>query len=340
MRISTKGLLRTIGKKIPDRCYRLLIRKNVVSLCYHVVSVKPLSHITIYNYKTPAEFEEDIKYLIHNFELLSYEQFIAAVKSKDKTRAKQVLLTFDDGLSQCFSVVRPILLKYKVPCVFFITTDFIDNKSMFYENKISLCIGSVKKLRPSEKKQVVTSINKITGLKFTDAGSLVLWLSNLGYFDDKIISEVCRILGVDIARYLNEQKPYLTLEEIRILAAEGFTIGAHGKTHIRLDLLSKADAEKEIVDSSKEILSGLGIKHLPFAFPYHGNFIDRSFLKRILMKNKFIDLFFDTQRLRDDHDFIMHRIWADSPPSSGSGRSNISELLKLAYIDHFRHKYL
>jgi hypothetical protein len=48
------------------------------------------------------------------------------------------------------------------------------------------------------------------------------------------IDAACRVLGVDCDRYLAQQRPYLTTDEVKQLQAAGFTIGAHSVTHARL----------------------------------------------------------------------------------------------------------
>lgn len=315
-----------------------LIDKNVVVFCYHVISDSPLSHISSYGYKTCRDFENDLIFLKRNFQLINYGDLKGLLASGRKLPRKGALITFDDGLSQCFSQARPLLLKHNVPCVFFVTTDFIDNKVLFYDNKISLCLHALDSCGQDRTQKVIRDVNGMSGASLKNTPELVRWLKKLGHDQDELISRVCVLLGVDVDRFLKDEKPYLSSEEIRILAGDGFTIGSHGQSHVRLDLLDQGQAEKEIASSSKAVMGLLGVSSLPFAFPFHGIFMDRSFLKSLLSKYPFIDLFFDTQGLFPDDGSAINRVWVDSPFCAKKGRSNIPILILLAYKDYLKRR--
>ena len=113
--------------------------------------------------------------------------------------------------------------------------------------------------------------------------------------EENLIDQVCEILGIEIQKYLDTHKPYLTSEQIEFLASDGFTIGAHSKTHPRLGLLAKEDElEQEIVTSCKTIMNMTKKAQIPFAFPFSGYNVDRTFLGRLIARHEFIKLFFDS----------------------------------------------
>jgi peptidoglycan/xylan/chitin deacetylase (PgdA/CDA1 family) len=64
-------------------------------------------------------FERHISLLAKNFECVSSEHLRNYRRRADRN---QVLLTFDDGLRNNFDVAKPILLKYRVPALFFISS--------------------------------------------------------------------------------------------------------------------------------------------------------------------------------------------------------------------------
>jgi peptidoglycan/xylan/chitin deacetylase (PgdA/CDA1 family) len=255
-----KTPLKHIVANIPLSLYRFFIKMDLVTLCYHLVSDKSLPHITEYRYKTKSGFEDDIRYLKKNFNLISYDEFCRYKAGGSEIKKNALLLTFDDGLSECFWEVRPILLKHNVPCIFFITTDFIGSEH------------------------------------------------------------------------------YLTREEIKFMAKDGFTIGAHSKRHIQIDLLPYNEAEEEITGSCRIIMELLGVNHLPFAFPYHGGSIDRNFLKDIISKHGYIDFFFDAHSLIKEEDFIINRIWVESPAFNVNAKYHLAKLLSFAYAGCLRHR--
>ena len=70
------------------------------------------------------------------------------------------------------------------------------------------------------------------------------------------------------------KRDYLNLKEIREMAMNGITFGAHAATHPYLTKLDVEEAENEII-SSRDFLQGyLGVERSPFCYPY-GDFDDR-----------------------------------------------------------------
>lgn len=239
------------------------------------------------------------------------------------------MLTFDDGFSECFTIVRHLLLKHKIPCIFCISTNFIDNKSMFYRNKISLCVEEINCLDNSQINKTIRIINKAFGKRLENKKSLVQWLMYLNLDHDEIIDKVCNILGVDIEEYLMAHRPYLTSDQIRLLSSDGFTIGTHGRKHQKLSLLSSEDEmEKEVVNSCRKILHLSGADSDPFAFPHSGEGIHQAFIERLISKYKFIRVFLDTGNFKENSAFIVNRIILDNP------RFSVGREFKSTYLKH------
>ena len=139
------GLARAISDVIPLRAYRRIIPRELVGFVYHLVSERPVPHVRhLYSSKTPEMFERDLIYLSQKFALPEYDQLFGStgVRLARKKRAAAVV-TFDDGLAECSSVVGPILVKHRVPGIFFLVTECIDNRHMMYRHKVSLCISKM-----------------------------------------------------------------------------------------------------------------------------------------------------------------------------------------------------
>ena len=112
---------------LPPSWYQALLHRDYFSIYYHVVSDGALPHIRhLYAYKTPEMFEDDLRYLRkHAYHLITYDQLSTFVSHGTSLPSRAVILTVDDGLSECFSIMRPLLHKYVIPCTFFITTNYL-----------------------------------------------------------------------------------------------------------------------------------------------------------------------------------------------------------------------
>jgi peptidoglycan/xylan/chitin deacetylase (PgdA/CDA1 family) len=253
--------------------YQRLIRRDVVGLCYHTVSSgRPAHAIHLGPHKTPDQFEADLRWLKQHYEVIGYDELCERRAESGEQRAESrerragrpaILVTFDDGLREHLTVVAPLLKQHGIPAVFFITTALLDNRSMFYRHKVSLCLEAaqgrtgaelreiLRQLAESGKQRAENGEQKAESCHPITSGSplsaLRSLLSSLTIFDEPLIDRACELLGVDWRRYLVEHRPYLTGDEIPSLAAAGFTIGAHGVTHARL---TDVPSEKQGTDSA------------------------------------------------------------------------------------------
>jgi peptidoglycan/xylan/chitin deacetylase (PgdA/CDA1 family) len=278
-------------------------------------------------------FEADLIYMKRNFNMASYEELLEqSLGGHAECYKNCFVLSFDDGYSECFSVVRPLLLKYKIPCIFFIATDFIDNKHLFYRNKVSLCIERVECLKKEELAKFFDAIASKYNLTLRDAASFICWIKDLDLSREDVINGVLSLLAIDTKKYLEEKKPYLTTDEIKSLRRDGFTIGAHGKSHAKLGLLNTKDAEREISESCNIIRSLTGQRYVPFSFPFSSKGVDTAFLQKLSANNDAIKLFFDTRNLENEPYFRINRIACDVPsPYGATDKSNMPAILHSAY---------
>lgn len=323
---------------VPLGVYQRLVRRRVLSLCYHVVSDCPPAHIRhLFECKGTAAFEADMAYLARYYTLLRYEQVAEVQIGHDAAPANALLVTFDDGYAECFTTVRPLLLKYQVPCVFFVTTAFIDNRSMFHRNTASLCVDHILRLDHAGVSTLRGAIQNRFGVALGTREELVTWLCALDHTNSAVINAVCDMLPIDVAGYLRRCAPYLTTDQIRQLARDGFTIGAHSLTHPRLqDLPAHAEIEREIVTSCQIVRDMTGAEQVPFAFPHNGSGIDRAFLAEIRRRNSVVGLYFDSKQLQEDQPFVVQRIIGDAPRGARSRMSNLPYILRRLYIEQVR----
>ena len=160
---------------------------------------------------------------------------------------------------------------------------------------------------------------------------LISWLLNLGQEHEELIERFAEAARLDTGAHAREHRLYMSSEEIRGLAAEGFTVGAHGTRHRKLQRMNDQELEEEIFNACDKIRRVTGQESVPFAFPHSGRGIDRMLLASILGRHPFIELFFDTGGLRDEIPFVVHRVGADTPEGSAEDGTNLPLLLRRAW---------
>ena len=319
----------------PVMLWRKLVPKTELGFCYHIVSDCPVPHIKHYRVLNTATFESDLDYLHGRFEFITYGQLVQRRASTNRIRDNSVILTFDDGFAECATVVAPLLRRHGLSCVFFVITNLIDNQVIFRESAASLCIEAIVQMPFEQVESIAAELALGTRLRPTPGAALpepttlplevadlgpdldprllplLHWLLQLSASEEGLVGRLLARLGVDSRSYLQKAQPYLTTEQIRQLHADGFVIGAHSCSHRRLQDLPRADAEHEIVESCRIIRNITGQTTVPFAFPYFGGGLDRSWLAQLREQHDFIGLFFDTDGLREDEPFVVQRIFGE-----------------------------
>jgi len=318
----------------PVPIWRRLVPKTELGVCYHMVSDRAAAHIKHYQVLDTTAFEADLDYLQGNFDFISYEELVQRRRAGKQVRDNSMILTFDDGFAECASVVAPLLRRRGVSCVFFVITDLIDNNELFRESQAALCIGEILKRPVSHVEEIVDDLelgprlqsqsawlgdSALLSLDIAGFGAepdpqlrpLLHWLLNLPPEESEALDRLSARLAVDPQTYLRQAQPYLTTAQIRQLQADGFTVGAHSRSHRRLQHLPRAEAEREIVESCRIIQGITGQDSVPFAFPYFGGDLDRTWLAQLREQNDVIGLFFDTDGLREDEPFVVQRVFGE-----------------------------
>ena len=318
---------------MPLALSRRLSPRRLVSFFYHAVADARLPHVeNLFGYKTAAMFEQDLLYLKTNFDLPAHDEIVKMQQRASLSSRPAAAISFDDGLRECFEVARPLLQKHQSPCTFFIIADAVDNRLLMFRNKVSLFLDRWNGLDRERRSAIREQVSREFSQSMADDATLLAWAERLTAAQTTEVDALCTAVGVDLAMVLRHAKPYMTGDQIRQLYREGFTIGAHTLTHPRLwELKDEEEVEREIVQSCAAVRDLTGQAMVPFAFPFNGLWMKRDRLEAIRKRCGFIDLFYDSNNLMRDRDFVVNRIWVDSPEGASATQSNLPRLIRRAY---------
>jgi peptidoglycan/xylan/chitin deacetylase (PgdA/CDA1 family) len=325
----------TLLRLVPVGLWRRLFPKRGLGVCYHIVSNDAVPHVRHYPVLGTSAFEADLIYLSQEFGFVSYDEVVLRRSDPGSARDNAVVLTFDDGFAECATNAAPILRRHGIDCVFFVITDLIDSNAVFRETEASLCIGAIERLPLARVVTILRELGLDTRLQppprrapsgiarrpldmagLANAADpslhpLLHWLLTVGAGDADLLRHLSLRLGIDPESYARSARPYLSGEQIRQLRANGFTIGAHSRSHRWLQDLPRDEAAQEIVESCRIIRDLTGQASVPFAFPYFGGGIDRAWLAQLRQQHDFIGLFFDTGGMREDAPFVVQRVFGE-----------------------------
>ncbi|MCR4410337.1 MAG: polysaccharide deacetylase family protein [Candidatus Saccharicenans sp.] len=269
----------------------LLSKINPLVPYYHVISDEYLPHILhLYPYKNVSNFIKDIEFFCRRFNSIGLDQIIDFVYRGKSLKKNSFIITFDDGYSECFYVIAPILYKKGIPGIFFICSDFIDNKNLCYKNKASLLIALLLK----RKKDLITEpiIPKEFSLE-----AKVKFIQNISYKNRDMLDKIAAINEISWDEYLNNKKPYLTIQQLQEMKRMGFYFGAHSKDHpnfVELSIEEQIEQTRNSVFFIKEVLD---LDYSLFAFPFNDRNISLEYFEKA---KEFVDISFGTYGILSD----------------------------------------
>jgi peptidoglycan/xylan/chitin deacetylase (PgdA/CDA1 family) len=257
---------------------RLLGKNYTKILLYH--SIDETENIFIRGtriWTSPDKFNKHLKYLTAKYHIISLKDFIEFL-NKGKPLKRSVILTLDDGFADNYSVAFPYLKKYKAPATILLTTECIENKKPIWIQELNYLFNTIG-VEPIRDIVVSLSrklnIDKIIGNRFSKT---VLRKSVEEYFRyslnlrqrEKMMAAVYRKFNLPRRNIFSENKIFLNWKQIKIMCADGLTIGNHGASHTPLSCLSARQQYQEIKRSKRLIGNKIGTEFIPFSYPFGG----------------------------------------------------------------------
>lgn len=264
---------------------------------WHAVSDEPAPHLShLYNVSSVIEFERDLDFLCNNFKPATIEQVGQFAANKRIINERFFFPSFDDGLSECYSVIAPILKRKGIPAAFFINSSLVGNKTLFHRHKASLILNRIAE-QPLHSAEL-SIVRQFLGhqSKNTDP---VQFLRNSVFTDHALLDQIAAVLGVHFNNYLAQQKPYMTLAQIRELQNDGFLIGAHSADHREFFLSSEAEIMNQITTGMEFLDREIKPPTKWFAFPFTDFKVADSVFEKA-NQSKLWDLSFGTAGIKDE----------------------------------------
>ena len=216
---------------------------------------------------TPENFERQVKFLVKNYNLISFDHLKQAVNAEIRLPQRSLIITFDDGYKDNYTNAFPLLQKYGAPATFFLTTGFLDGSntpwwdglaSMIHQTTISGVnlaeFGYYDLSLKADRLLAISVINK--NLKSMEAMKRI-----------KKMNWIKRKLKIDRKRNTHRSE-FMSWDNVMEMDKEGMQFGAHTITHCNLTKESIIVAKREIIESKKRIEEKLKKDIVAFCYPY------------------------------------------------------------------------
>lgn len=255
------------------RGIRTVLLKEVRILAYH--RIYNLDECKEYKFDADlisansTEFEWQVKYVLKNYNPITFRELIRALEGKRKLPLRPLLITFDDGFEDNYVNAFPILKKYRVPATIFISTDYIGQEETFWFDKVVYLLNVSKNIN-------LSSIPE-SGIEIENHSRNMLAQKVLGYLKKvpnakrlEVLENLIKDNKVDMPKGGFAESRPLNWEQVIEMASEGIEFGSHTCTHPILSRLSQQELGKELADSRQKIEAMIGKACEVIAYPVGG----------------------------------------------------------------------
>ena len=233
----------------------------------------------LYPLRSVEQFKEDLDFFCKYFEPVGLLDLMAYVKNGKLLPEKAFLLSFDDGLKEVYTIVRPILKSRGIPATIFLNSAFVDNKDLFFRYKAGVLIDHFLKNPPTKiQLEALLLILQEYGFPKTDFKSTLL---KINYQNQRVLDEVAAILKIDFNDFLNQYQPYLTSHQIQELIQDGFTFGGHSVDHPQFKTLNLTEQIRQSRESISFVQNQFNVDYRTFAFPFTDHGVRQPFFEKI-----------------------------------------------------------
>ncbi|CAN5781659.1 N/A [soil metagenome] len=236
-------------------------------------------------------FNEQVNYLQKHYSFITMDQLIDSIDKNTQLPPKAVLLSFDDGYTDHYNFVLPVLTKNKIQGSFYPPAKAIMEGIVLDVNKIHFILASIpdKNILIKELNAQLDEYRKQYNLDSNENyytrhavarrrdNAEVIFIKQMLQV---VLPEELRLVICDhlFNKYVTEDEKafsrelYMNVDQLKELGQQGMHIGSHGYDHYWLGSLSKEKQQVEI-DRSLEFLKLVGsdTNRWTMCYPY-GNY--------------------------------------------------------------------
>jgi peptidoglycan/xylan/chitin deacetylase (PgdA/CDA1 family) len=272
----------------------------------------------------PARFTQQVELLAARYVPIGMPDLLAARRNGRPIPRRSVHVTFDDAYVDFAEHAWPTLRHYGIPVTLFVPTAFPDRpEQRFWWDRLHVALTTTRE----SSVQVGPRRLRLGSAQDRQTAFATLHRSILMLPHHRATKLVERIVG-----QLGEpQTPsgVLGWAELRRLAEEGVTLGAHSRLHPRLDRLPHDELDAEILGAFDELRAKVAGAQPVFAYP--GGHYDDAALAAV--RRSEIEIAFTTERRaaqigRTDW-FRLPRINVGQRTGSGVLRAQLGSWMRL-----------
>jgi peptidoglycan/xylan/chitin deacetylase (PgdA/CDA1 family) len=220
----------------------------------------------------PDQLERHLAFVKRWFCPIGIDSLVAFAQGQGALPKNPVLVTFDDGYRDNHDVALPILLKCGVRATFFVATDYLERRRLYWWDRVSLLIK-----RSARERLVLTyPASETLSLEGLEARCAAVKRAqriikdqpglDLPRFLDDVESAAGAPLGADEERRLVDAT-IMTPDHVVALRRAGMDVQSHSHTHRVLQTLGPEDLDRELRVSRRALERVLGEPVVAISYP-------------------------------------------------------------------------
>jgi peptidoglycan/xylan/chitin deacetylase (PgdA/CDA1 family) len=219
---------------------------------------------------TPDVFEQQMHFLVGNYNVVHIEQIADAVVSGTRLPPKAVAITFDDAYCDVQQYAWPILKKYRLPATIFVPTAYPDQPGRsFWWDRLYYAFNTTTRSELSESPLGRLSL-KTPQERTRSRKRLQDHIKTLPHdVMMKIIDHTCE----QLLNGRDKEQPNAVIgwDDLRRLAKEGLALGSHTQTHPILTQIPLEQVRQEVRGALQDLRREIGNVLPVFAYPNGNN---------------------------------------------------------------------
>jgi peptidoglycan/xylan/chitin deacetylase (PgdA/CDA1 family) len=187
-----------------------------------------------------------LRYLVRHFKVVSLEAMISRLATGSMPAAREICLTFDDGLRNNLSVVYPLLRHLQAPATFFVCPGLIDSGQWLWNHEMRSRLHTMGAPDLAELRAKLLAPG-------TSAESIVEWMKTLRLPQRFQAEEAIRQASSNFQPTPRQREAFdvMTWDELLSLDPRLVTIGSHTMSHPILITLTAREIEAELKESRR-----------------------------------------------------------------------------------------
>ena len=215
------------------------------------------------------KFAQDMRYLTRHYRVVSLRDLSEELQN-DAVQPYTVAVTVDDGYHEVFTLAAPILKRYGVPASFFVVSDFIEGRLWLWTDRFDWVFDRASRNRAEffHRGSVHHLDLRETADRQRAQEQWVKYAKRLPVSErDELLEAIAQAAGVEVPVAPPTGYRPMTWAQLRALAADGFDVGAHTRTHPILSRVDPRQLRVEVEGCKEQMEQRLGCRVRHLAYP-------------------------------------------------------------------------